>query len=105
MFAEGYLSIRCRLPSIFMDHYAGLFWTVVALSCVPATWGGDRELSIATIPDEALGGASRSATKKGAGRSISQEDPARSAVPKQPRERPTTYQQNPFFDKFSIKDY
>jgi len=50
----------------------------------------------ATIPDEARAARAEAPPKKAR---------AEAPPPNNPDTRPTTYQQTPFFDKFSIKDY
>jgi len=59
----------------------------------------------ATIPDEARAARAEAPRKKVRVEASAKKARAEAPPPNNPETRPTTYQQTPFFDKFSIKDY
>jgi outer membrane biosynthesis protein TonB len=58
-----------------------------------------------TIPDEARAVRAEAPPKKMRVEASAKKARAEAPPPNNPETRPTTYQQTPFFDKFSIKDY
>jgi hypothetical protein len=59
----------------------------------------------AMMPAEALAARAEAPPKKVRVEASAKKARAEAPPPNNPERRPTTYQQNRFFDKFSIKDY
>jgi len=59
----------------------------------------------ATIPAEARAARAEAPPKKARVEASAKKARVEAPPPNNPNTRPTTYQQTPFFDKFSIKDY